>query len=247
MFTNKNAIVTGGASGINKCVVEKLASAGARVLIGDINKEGGEAVAAGLRSKGLKVEFAPLDLTNYDSVKAFAAGALSKLGRVDILVNGAGWSKNTPFVQTTDEFWDKVLNLNLIGPMRLTKLILPHMFEHKGGKIVFVASDAARVGSLGEAVYSAAKAGLLGFTKAMAREGARFNVTSNCVCPGPTDTPLLGEVDQKYQDAFVKAIPLRRAGKPEEVADAIAFFSSSQSDYVTGQVMSVSGGLTMVG
>ena len=247
MFTNKNAIVTGGASGINKCVVEKMASAGARVLIGDINKEGGEAVAAGLRSKGLKVEFAQLDLTNYDSVKAFAAGTLSKLGRVDILVNGAGWSKNTPFVQTTDEFWDKVLNLNLIGPMRLTKLILPHMFEQKGGKIVFVASDAARVGSLGEAVYSAAKAGLLGFTKAIAREGARFNVTSNCVCPGPTDTPLLGEVDQKYQDAFVKAIPLRRAGKPEEVADAIAFFSSSQSDYVTGQVMSVSGGLTMVG
>lgn len=247
MFTNKNAIVTGGASGINKCVVEKMASAGARVLIGDINKEGGEAVAAGLRSKGLKVEFAQLDLTNYDFVKAFAAGTLSKLGRVDILVNGAGWSKNTPFVQTTDEFWDKVLNLNLIGPMRLTKLILPHMFEQKGGKIVFVASDAARVGSLGEAVYSAAKAGLLGFTKAIAREGARFNVTSNCVCPGPTDTPLLGEVDQKYQDAFVKAIPLRRAGKPEEVADAIAFFSSSQSDYVTGQVMSVSGGLTMVG
>jgi 2-hydroxycyclohexanecarboxyl-CoA dehydrogenase len=247
MFTNKNAIVTGGASGINKCVVEKMASAGARVLIGDINKEGGEAVAAGLRSKGLKVEFAQLDLTNYDSVKAFAAAALSKLGRVDILVNGAGWSKNTPFVQTTDEFWDKVLNLNLVGPMRLTKLVLPHMFEQKGGKIVFVASDAARVGSLGEAVYSAAKAGLLGFTKAIAREGARFNVTSNCVCPGPTDTPLLGEVDQKYQDAFVKAIPLRRAGKPEEVADAIAFFSSSQSDYVTGQVISVSGGLTMVG
>jgi 2-hydroxycyclohexanecarboxyl-CoA dehydrogenase len=224
-----------------------MASAGARVLIGDINKEGGEAVAAGLRSKGLKVEFAQLDLTNYDSVKAFAAAALSKLGRVDILVNGAGWSKNTPFVQTTDEFWDKVLNLNLVGPMRLTKLVLPHMFEQKGGKIVFVASDAARVGSLGEAVYSAAKAGLLGFTKAIAREGARFNVTSNCVCPGPTDTPLLGEVDQKYQDAFVKAIPLRRAGKPEEVADAIAFFSSSQSDYVTGQVISVSGGLTMVG
>jgi 2-hydroxycyclohexanecarboxyl-CoA dehydrogenase len=193
------------------------------------------------------VEFAQLDLTNYDSVKAFAAAALSKLGRVDILVNGAGWSKNTPFVQTTDEFWDKVLNLNLVGPMRLTKLVLPHMFEQKGGKIVFVASDAARVGSLGEAVYSAAKAGLLGFTKAIAREGARFNVTSNCVCPGPTDTPLLGEVDQKYQDAFVKAIPLRRAGKPEEVADAIAFFSSSQSDYVTGQVISVSGGLTMVG
>lgn len=247
LFTDKNAIVTGGASGINKCVVQKLASGGARVLIGDVNKEGGESVAAELRAKGQTVDFIHLDLTSRNSVTEFAAAALAKLGHADILVNGAGWSRNTPFVQTTDEFWDKVLNLNLIGPMRLTKLVLPQMFERKQGKVVFVASDAARVGSLGEAVYSAAKAGLMGFTKAIAREGARFNVTSNCVCPGPTDTPLFGEVEQKYQEAFIKAIPLRRAGKPEEIADAIVFFCSSQSSYVTGQVLSASGGLTMVG
>lgn len=247
MFTDKNAIVTGGASGINKSVVEKLAAGGARVLIGDINRDGGAAVAADLRAKGHKVEYLHLDLTDEASIKEFAAEALTRLGHIDILVNGAGWSKNTPFLQTTDEFWDKVLGLNLTGPMRLTKLMLPQMFERKQGKIVFVSSDAGRVGSLGEAVYSAAKAGLMGFTKAVAREGARFNVTSNCVCPGPTDTPLFGEVEEKYQEAFIKAIPLRRAGKPDEVADPIVFFCSPQSGYVTGQVLSASGGLTMCG
>ncbi|MEZ5889170.1 MAG: 3-oxoacyl-ACP reductase family protein [Xanthobacteraceae bacterium] len=246
LFNEKNAIVTGGASGINRCVVEKLAAGGAQVLIGDINKEGG-AIASALRAKNQKVDYVHLDLTSHDSVKEFAAAALSKLGNVHILVNGAGWSKNTPFVQTTDEFWDKVLSLNLVGPMRLTKLMLPQMFEQKQGKIVFVSSDAGRVGSLGEAVYSAAKAGLIGLTKAVAREGARFNVTCNCVCPGPTDTPLFREVEPKYREAFIKAIPLRRAGKPEEIADPIVFFCSPQSDYITGQVLSASGGLTMVG
>lgn len=246
-FKGQNAIVTGGASGICRAVVEKLAAEGARVLVADINRDGGEAVAAGLRGKGLKADFLFLDLTNYDSIKTFAAEALKLLGSVDVLINGAGWSKNTPFVQTTDDFWDKVLNLNLIGPMRLTKLLLPSMFERKTGKIVCVSSDAGRVGSLGETVYSGAKAGLIGFAKSLAREGARFNVTANVVCPGPTDTPLFGEVDQKYQEAFIKAIPMRRAGKPEEVADAILFFASSEANYVTGQVLSVSGGLTMVG
>jgi 2-hydroxycyclohexanecarboxyl-CoA dehydrogenase len=246
-FSGKHAIVTGGASGINKSVVEKLAAGGARVLIGDINQDGGKAVAASLRAKGQQVDYLFLDLTKQSSVEEFFKAALASLGHIDILVNGAGWSKNTPFILTTDDFWDKVLGLNLIGPMRLTKLALPHMFERKQGKIVFVSSDAGRVGSLGEAVYSAAKAGLMGLTKAVAREGARFNVTCNCVCPGPTDTPLFAEVDQKYQEAFVKAIPLRRLAKPEEVADPIVFFCSPQSDYVTGQVLSASGGLTMAG
>lgn len=246
-FSGKNAIVTGGASGINKSVVEKLAADGARVMIGDVNQEGGKSVAASLRAKGLQVDYLFLDLTKQSSVEEFFKAALAAFGHIDILVNGAGWSKNTPFIQTTDEFWDKVLNLNLVGPMRLTKLTVPHMFDRKQGKIVFVSSDAGRVGSLGEAVYSAAKAGLMGLTKAVAREGARFGVTCNCVCPGPTDTPLFAEVDQKYQEAFVKAIPLRRLAKPEEVADPIVFFCSSQSGYVTGQVLSASGGLTMAG
>jgi len=246
-FKDKIAVVTGGASGISHATAQKYAAAGAMVCIGDIAKEKGEAAAAAIRGKGQKAEFFALDLTDYASIKAFAAAVLQRFGRVDILVNGAGWSKNTPFVQTDDAFWDKVLNLNLIGPMRLTKLLLPKMIEGKWGRIVNISSDAGRVGSLGETVYSGAKAGLIGFTKSLAREGARYNITVNCVCPGPTDTPLLAEVDQKYLDAFVKAIPMRRFGKPEEVADAVVFFTSPQADYVTGQILSVSGGLTMAG
>lgn len=247
MFTDKIAIVTGGASGIGQAVVETMAARNCTICIGDIAADKGEATAAAVRAGGGKAEYLPLDLCDHGSVKDFAAKALARFGRIDILVNGAGWSQNIPFVQTEDAFWDKVLTLNLVGPMRLTKLLLPQMFERKSGKIVCVSSDAGRVGSLGETVYSAAKAGLIGFSKSLAREGARYNVTSNVVCPGPTDTPLLRAVEQKYLDAFVKAIPLRRFGQPSEVADAVAFFASSKSDYVTGQVLSVSGGLTMVG
>ena len=246
-FNDKVAVVTGGASGISQAAAEKLAAGGATVCIGDINKEKGEAVAAAIRGKGQKAEFLPLDLTNYDSIKAFGAAVLKRYGKADILVNGAGWSKNQPFVQTDDAFWDKILNLNLIGPMRLTKILLPKMFEANWGRVVNVSSDAGRVGSLGETVYSAAKAGLIGFTKSLAREGARFNVAVNCVCPGPTDTPLLAQVDQKYLDAFVKAIPMRRFGKPAEVAEAVVFFANPDASYITGQILSVSGGLTMAG
>jgi 2-hydroxycyclohexanecarboxyl-CoA dehydrogenase len=246
-FKDKIAVVTGGASGISLATAQKFAAAGAKVCIGDIAKEKGEAAAAAIRDKSQNAEFFPLDLTDYASIKGFAAAVLQRFGRVDILVNGAGWSKNTPFVQTDDAFWEKVINLNFIGPMRLTKLLLPKMIEGKWGRIVNISSDAGRVGSLGETVYSGAKAGLIGFTKSLAREGARFNITVNCVCPGPTDTPLLAEVDQMYLDAFVKAIPMRRFGKPEEVADAVVFFTSPQAEYVTGQILSVSGGLTMAG
>jgi 2-hydroxycyclohexanecarboxyl-CoA dehydrogenase len=246
-FKDKIVVVTGGASGISLAAAQKYAAAGATVCIGDIAKEKGEATAAAIRGKGQKAEYFFLDLTDYASIKAFAAAVLQRFDRVDILVNGAGWSKNTPFVQTDDAFWEKVLNLNFIGPMRLTKLLLPKMIEGKWGRIVNISSDAGRVGSLGETVYSGAKAGLIGFTKSLAREGARYNITVNCVCPGPTDTPLLAEVDTKYLDAFLKAIPMRRFGKPEEVADAVVFFTSPQADYVTGQILSVSGGLTMAG
>lgn len=244
---NQIAVVTGGASGIGHAVAEKLAAAGAAVCVGDIAREKGEAVCASIRKTGHKAEFLPLDLTSYESIKEFAAAVLQRFGRVDILVNGAGWSKNTPFVETDDAFWERVINLNFIGPMRLSKLLLPQMMQQKSGKIVNVSSDAGRVGSLGETVYAGAKAGLIGFTKSLAREGARYNITVNCVCPGPTDTPLMAEVPDKYRDLFIKAIPMRRLGKPSEVADAIVFFAGPQSAYVTGQVLSVSGGLTMAG
>jgi len=244
---DKIALVTGGASGIGQATAEMLAGSGATVCIGDIVSEKGEAVAAGIRKSGGKAEFLQVDLTNVDSVKSFAANVLQRLGRVDILVNGAGWGKTAPFLENDDAFWEKVINLNFVGPMRLTKALLPQMFERKSGRIVNVSSDAGRVGSLGETVYSGAKAGLIGFTKSLAREGARYNVTVNCVCPGPTDTPLMAAVPEKIRDAFIKAIPMRRLGQPGEVAAAICFFAGPNTDYITGQVLSVSGGLTMVG
>jgi 2-hydroxycyclohexanecarboxyl-CoA dehydrogenase len=246
-FSDRVAVVTGSASGIGKATVEALAGEGATVCIGDIAADKGEAVAADIRAKGRQAEYFPLDLTDRDSIAKFAAAVLKRFGRVDILVNGAGWGKTVPFVDSDDAFWEKVINLNFVGPMRLTKALLPQMFERKYGRIVSVSSDAGRVGSLGETVYSGAKAGLIGFTKGLAREGARYNVTVNVVCPGPTDTPLLAAVPEKYRDAFIKAIPMRRFGQPAEVAEAIVFFAGPNTGYITGQVLSVSGGLTMVG
>jgi 2-hydroxycyclohexanecarboxyl-CoA dehydrogenase len=246
-FSDRVAIVTGSASGIGKATAEALAGEGATVCIGDIAADKGEAVAAELRAKGRQAEYFPLDLTDRDSIAKSAAAVLKRFGRVDILVNGAGWGKTVPFVDSDDAFWEKVINLNFIGPMRLTKAVLPQMFERKYGRVVNVSSDAGRVGSLGETVYSGAKAGLIGFTKGLAREGARYNVTVNVVCPGPTDTPLLAAVPEKYRDAFIKAIPMRRFGQPAEVAEAIVFFAGPNTSYITGQVLSVSGGLTMVG
>jgi len=246
-FSDKIVVVTGAASGISRAAAEGFAAGGAKVCIADIAREAGEAAAAAIRARGQQAEYFEIDLTDAASIKRFAAAVLERYGRVDVLVNGAGWGKTTPFVETDDAFWDKVIGLNFVGPMRLTRELLPQMLERKSGKIVNVSSDAGRVGSLGETVYSGAKAGLIGFTKGLAREGARFNVTVNCVCPGPTDTPLLAAVPEKIRDAFIKAIPMRRFGKPSEIADAVLFFAGPQSDYVTGQVLSVSGGLTMVG
>jgi 2-hydroxycyclohexanecarboxyl-CoA dehydrogenase len=246
-LSDRIAVVTGGASGIGQATAETLAESGATVCIGDIARDKGEAVAAGIRKKGQKAECLPIDLTSRDSIASFVSAALQRFGRVDILVNGAGWGKTIPFLESDDAFWEKVIGLNFVGPMRLTKALLPQMFERKSGRIVNISSDAGRVGSLGETVYSGAKAGLIGFTKALAREGARYNVTVNCVCPGPTDTPLMAAVPEKIREAFIKAIPMRRFGRPVEVAQAIAYFVGPNTDYITGQVLSVSGGLTMAG
>ena len=245
--SDKIAVVTGGASGIGRATAVALAEGGVTVCIGDIARDNGEAAAAEIRKKGRKAEYIQVDLTDGGSIKNFVAAVLQRFGRVDILVNGAGWGKTVPFLESDDPFWDKVIGLNFVGPMRLTKALLPQMFERKSGRIVNIASDAGRVGSLGETVYSGAKAGLIGFTKALARESARYNVTVNCVCPGPTDTPLMAAVPEKIRDAFIKAIPMRRFGRPAEVAAAVAFFAGTNTDYITGQVLSVSGGLTMAG
>lgn len=246
-FNGKTAIVTGAASGIGLATAEAFAEAGARVFLADIAREKGAAAAAAIRAKGQGAEYVPLDVTDDASIAACAEAVQGRIGAVDIIVNGAGWGKVTPFWETTPEFWSKVIELNFVGPMKVVKAFLPKMMERKSGKIVNISSDAGRVGSLGETIYSGAKGGLLAFTKSLARETAQYNINVNCICPGPTDTPLLSAVPEKHLEAFKRAIPFRRFAKPQEVADAILFFASSRSDYITGQVLSVSGGLTMVG
>jgi 2-hydroxycyclohexanecarboxyl-CoA dehydrogenase len=172
---------------------------------------------------------------------------LQRWQRVDVLVNAAGWDRIQPFVDNTPEFIERVLKINLQGPIRLTQALLKPMIEANRGKIVSVSSDAGRVGSLGETTYAAAKGGIIAFSKSLAREVSRFKINVNVVCPGPTDTPLLAQQPEKVRDALAKAVPFKRIGQPQEIADALLFFASKRSDYVTGQVLSVSGGLTMVG
>jgi len=246
-FKDKLAVVTGAASGIGRATAEALADAGAMVIVADINREAGEAVAGALRDRGRKAEFMPVDLTSEPSIAAFAAEVERTHGVPDVLVNGAGWGRTHPFWEGTPELWEKLIALNFIGPMRLVRALLPKMIERASGRIVNIASDAGRVGSLGETVYSGAKGGLIAFTKSLARETARYNINVNCVCPGPTETPLLFAVPEKHLEAFKKAIPFRRFGKPSEIADAVVFFASDRASYITGQVLSVSGGLTMSG
>ncbi len=240
-------VVTGGASGIGKATALLLASEGARVYIGDIDEAGGRAVAATAIASGHSVEFLPLDLTRPDAIGGFAEAVTASEPRLDGLVNGAGWDRIEPFMENPPEMWERLLQINLLGAIRLTRALLPPMIEARAGKIVNISSDAGRVGSTGETVYAAAKGGLIAFTKSLAREMARYRINVNCVCPGPTDTPLFQAQPERMREALTRAIPFRRIAQPEEIAEAVMFFLSRRSDYITGQLLSVSGGLTMVG
>jgi 2-hydroxycyclohexanecarboxyl-CoA dehydrogenase len=244
---NRTALITGAASGIGYATAQAFAKAGAHVLLADIDEAGGAKAVADLKAAGYQADFFQVDMTTPASVDSLAARVQQRFGAPDVIVNGAGWGKNHPFWEGTPDLWQKMIALNFVGPMQLVKAFLPAMMERRSGHIVNVSSDAGRVGSLGETVYSGAKGGLIAFTKSLAREVSRYQINVNCVCPGPTDTPLMAVVPDKVKDALTKAIPFRRLGKPEEVADAILFFSSDRSAYVTGQVLSVSGGLTMAG
>ncbi|HEX9184361.1 MAG TPA: SDR family NAD(P)-dependent oxidoreductase [Burkholderiales bacterium] len=246
-LNGKTAVITGAASGIGRATAETLAAAGAHVILGDLNAEAGEAAAAAIRARGQGADFLRLDVTDPASIEAFKREALARRKQVDIVANVAGWGRTEPFVKNTPEFWKKLVDLNLMGPIQVCRAFVEPMIERQSGKIVCVSSDAGRVGSLGETVYSGAKGGVIAFTKSLARELARYSITVNCVCPGPTDTPLMAAVPDKIKEAFERVTPMRRLAKPQEVADAILFFSSSRSDFVTGQVLSVSGGLTMAG
>jgi 2-hydroxycyclohexanecarboxyl-CoA dehydrogenase len=244
---DKVALVTGGASGIGRATALGLANASARVLVADIDDAGGRETCAAIADRGAAALFIQVDISEEASIEAAATEVLGHGQPPAIIVNAAGWDRFELFLDNSLEFMDRIVRLNLLGPVKLTRALLPAMVEARAGKIVNVASDAGRVGSTGETVYAGAKGGVIAFTKSLAREMAAHGITVNCVCPGPTDTPLFRSLPEKMQAALTRAIPLRRLAKPEEVADAILFFSSPSSDFITGQVLSVSGGLTMAG
>jgi 2-hydroxycyclohexanecarboxyl-CoA dehydrogenase len=244
-LAGKIAVVTGAASGIGRATALGLAAAGARVFVADIDQAGGRETCAAVGERGATADFVAVDITDDASISQAADEVLGRGGVPQILVNAAGWDRFEPFLDNTLEFMERVVRLNLLGPVVLTRAFLPAMIEAGEGKIVNVASDAGRVGSTGETVYAGAKGGVIAFTKSLAREMARHGINVNCVSPGPTDTPLFRSLPEKMQQALARAIPFRRLAKPEEVADAILFFAGPGSDFITGQVLSVSGGLTM--
>jgi len=247
MLEDKVALVTGGASGIGAATARRLAAEGARVAVADLNEDGAREIAGELDGLACVV-----DVADAASVREGVAFVERELGPVEVLVNNAGTDRFAFFVNTDEQLWDTVLGVNLRGVIAVTHAVLPGMQERRAGAIVNVASEAGRVGSQGSAVYSAAKAGVIGFTKAIAREAARYRVRCNAVAPGPIETPLLnaapamlGELGERLKQGMVGATVLGRIGEPEEVADAIAFLASEQSSYVTGQTLNVSGGLSM--
>lgn len=242
-LTGKVAFVTGAGQGIGAGIATKLAAEGATVVVTDLNAETAAATAATLDhgSIGLQV-----DVTDRASVAAAVDRVVEEFGRVDVLVNNAGWDKVEPFLESDPQIWDRVMAVNLYGVFNTCHKILPLMVQRESGHVVNLGSDAGRVGSSGEAVYSAAKGGVISFSKTLARELARSQINVNCVCPGPTDTPLFASIGgEKLRAALQKAIPMRRLGRPEDLANLVAFLASDEAAFITGQTVSVSGGLTM--
>jgi 2-hydroxycyclohexanecarboxyl-CoA dehydrogenase len=245
------ALVTGGARGIGAAIARGLAQDGMATVIADIRAEQGRDNAEAISESGGSALAVEMDIRDPGSVSDGVALARSEFGEIDVLVNVAGWDELKPFVDTDEEFWQEVLEVNFKGGLRLTHALLPTMIERRWGRIVNISSDAGRVGSSLESVYAGAKGAIISFTKTVARETARQGVTANIVCPGPTDTEMLQDVAAAHQDAekvlerLARAVPMKRLGKPEDVAAAVRFFASEGAGYITGQTLSVSGGLTM--
>ena len=247
-LTGKTAVVTGAGSGIGRVTATTLAGAGATVAAADINLDSARETVDAIAALGGKAGAFFVDVTEAGAVTDLRDAVNADLGVATVLANVAGWDRTQPFLENDRPFWDKVLAINLMGPISVTRAFLDGMIANDtGGRVVNVSSDAGRVGSLGETVYSSAKGGVIAFTKSLAREMARYKINVNCVCPGPTDTPLLASQPPRIQEAMVRATPFRRLGQPQDIANAIAFFSSDLASFVTGQVLSVSGGLTMNG
>lgn len=247
ILKGKRAFVTGGATGIGKEIVKFFVQNGATVAFIDIKEREGMMTAEETGSFFFKA-----DVTSLDDVKKSVFLSIEKMGGIDILVNNAGWDKISFFLDSTPELWRKIIEINYIGVLNTCYVIIPHMREKKSGSIVNISSDAGRVGSTGEAVYSGAKAAVIAFSKAIAREHAKDNIRVNVVCPGPTETQLLEDIKssplgEKIISSIEKLIPLRRIGKPEDIAPLVAFLASDLSSYITGQVISVNGGLNMIG
>src|SRR3989454_8008365 len=242
-LAGKTVLVTGGGGPIGAAICRRFAEEDASLLVCDKNQEAAERIA-----KEVKGKARVFDIAKYGEAKA-AVGAEP----IDVLVNNAGWDRFQNFVDTRPEEWEELLDINLRGPLNMHHIVVPGMLQRGHGRIINIASDAARVGSSGESVYSACKGGIISFSKTLARELARKGVTVNVVCPGPTDTPILrgflgeGEAGQKVYDALVRAIPMKRVGQPGDLPGIVAFLASDEAGFITGQVISVSGGLTMAG
>ena len=252
-FQDRTVVVTGGGGGIGGATCRRFAAEGARVAVFDLNEAAAAGVVEAIRAAGGTAQALRCDITARGEVDAAVAAVEAALGPIDVLVNNAGWDVFKPFTKTAPPEWERLIAINLVGALHLHHAVLPGMAARRRGRIVNIASDAARVGSSGEAVYAACKGGLVAFSKTIAREHARHGITVNVVCPGPTDTALFEGYKpgagnpEKLVEAFTRAIPLGRIGRPDDLPGAILFFASDDAAYVTGQVLSVSGGLTMQG
>jgi len=251
-MTSRVALVTGGAQGIGGGISEALGAHGFRVAVADLNVDAAKETAARIVAAGGEAIAVPIDVTDTASVRDAVQDVTAQFGAIEVVVNNAGWDDFMPFLKTTEDFWDRILDINFKGALRVCHTVVPGMVERGFGRVVNIGSDAGRVGSSLEAVYSGAKGGIIAFTKTLAREVATKGVTVNTVCPGPTDTPALrkfadnsGEDADKVIGGMARSVPMKRLGTPSDVAAAVAFFASDAAEYITGQTLSVSGGLTM--